>query len=193
MSSSWYRQPDGSAVCCFGCGERVGLDVARIYTDGDAPTIPCTRCGTMLPVPVFGSEGWDLDQTSTGEAPAARPSTTPDAASEPLVAPLEETTPAPARRPERRDPDRPKAAAIACRNCGTEVEINPDRMRLTVTHAVLPCPSCGAEFRARRSDAFRDLDTALGWSFYANEEDGPEPDHLRHRNGISRFFGGARS
>lgn len=83
---------------------------------------------------------------------------------------------------ERRDPER-KTTSLTCLACNECVALDPERMRLTVTHAVVCCPECGAETPARRSDAYRGAVDAVAWGFaiYAGEAPeagptvGPEP------------------
>jgi hypothetical protein len=74
---------------------------------------------------------------------------------------------------ERRDPDRPKAYEIRCRLCGEAVPLVAERMRLTLTHAMAPCPSCDVMIRVRRSDAFGDADAAIAWQFSSYADDAP--------------------
>lgn len=83
---------------------------------------------------------------------------------------------------ERRDPEQ-KSTSLTCLACNECMPLDPERMRLTVTHAVVCCPACGAETPARRSDAYRGAVDAVAWSFaiYAGEAPeaaptvGPEP------------------
>jgi transcription elongation factor Elf1 len=62
---------------------------------------------------------------------------------------------------DRRSPDRPTSAYVACRTCGTRLPLQPGQMRLTSTHAVLCCAACGAQVRVRRSDGERDADVSV--------------------------------
>jgi hypothetical protein len=83
---------------------------------------------------------------------------------------------------ERRDPEQ-KTSSLTCLACNECVPLDPERMRLTVTHAVVCCPVCGAETPARRADAYRGAADAVAWGFaiYAGQAPeaaptvGPEP------------------
>jgi hypothetical protein len=83
---------------------------------------------------------------------------------------------------ERRDPEH-KTTSLTCLACNECVPLDPERMRLTVSHAVVCCPACGAETPARRADAYRGAVDAVAWGFavYAGEAPeaaptmGPEP------------------
>jgi hypothetical protein len=83
---------------------------------------------------------------------------------------------------ERRDPEQ-KSTSLTCLACNECMSLDPERMRLTVTHAVVWCPACGAEMPARRSDAYRGAADTVAWGFaiYAGETPeaaptvGPDP------------------
>ena len=83
---------------------------------------------------------------------------------------------------ERRDPEH-KTTSLTCCACNEWVPLDPERMRLTVSYAVVCCPACGAETPARRADAYRGAVDAVAWGFavYAGEAPeaaptmGPEP------------------
>jgi len=190
---------NSSAVFCRVCGEWLPLDVTRISTDGGEPMLECPRCETMLRVPVFGESDWAEDVGPDARAPVTGLCSEPDAEPEPCDVPLDElVTPGLIERVERRDPDVPMAGWIACRVCGQDVPLDSEGMRLTLTHAHLTCTSCGSELYVRRSDAFRNVDKELGWSFasYADDSVNDEPEResaqTRRRGGISRLFGRTR-
>jgi hypothetical protein len=71
---------------------------------------------------------------------------------------------------ERRDPEQ-KSTSLTCLACNECMPLDPERMRLTITHAVVCCRACGAEMPARRSDAYRGAVDTVAWGFaiYAGE------------------------
>jgi len=170
MAMAWSaaRRQTRSAVRCPSCHEPVPLDVTRIRPDGGEPTIPCGGCGELVGVPVFGGD-WetevpDLDDAIDAESPALE---------DELPEPPEDDLPEEQPRAERRNPRRTKSAVVGCRTCGADVTLDAAAITLTWTHAALACAACGSEVRVRRSDAFRDVEGAIAWTFasYSLDDD----------------------
>jgi hypothetical protein len=91
---------------------------------------------------------------------------------------------------DTRDPERPPNADVECQRCAARIPLDPRGMHLTMTHAALQCPECGAWLQVRRSDAYRDVDTTVAWLFatYADEAPQDKPDHGERPGTVMRML-----
>jgi hypothetical protein len=168
-----------SAVRCDRCGTSIALDIGAVrFWRGD-PVFWCTRCRALVPVPVFddGAGGVDARVHDEVDAPGAAARVTAATCDPPQERFVQAADTA---FEERRRDGRPERGVIRCRACGGDLRLEPERMRLTWTHAVIACPGCGAEIAARRADAYRGVVDALSWGFAAyagaaDERGAPEP------------------
>ncbi len=175
MSERAAFEPFATTVSCQWCGADVSMDVRAVELRDGMPFIACTKCSTPVRVPTFSMDAAEY----LGAPPPLAP----------LVSQVEVTQdPPPADPDEPQDPEdgsvgtvreerrqgRSSRAHTSCQACGASVELDPRKMRLRWTHAALTCPSCGAEVRARRDDAFRNTDTQFPWTFTCYGADGEE-------------------
>jgi hypothetical protein len=69
------------------------------------------------------------------------------------------------------------ATQLACHRCGSLVELDPKLVRLRHMAATLDCDGCGLIMRVRHSDAYRDPEVGVAWTFasYGQEADNRIP------------------
>jgi hypothetical protein len=89
---------------------------------------------------------------------------------------------------ERRGPDSGQVTHVRCPTCSAPVLLDPVRMELRATHAILRCTECGGEVPVRTTDIDRLAPQGI-WAIasYA-EASGREPPEKPKRKGIARLF-----
>jgi len=177
MTAHGVTQPFATSVSCQWCGAEVPIDVRAVEVRENGPVIACPRCATPARLPTFGVDaGVEGSAFARSQDDAAGKAENEAPVPPPVVEPAVPDIPEPvqaARVERRRGRGR---EPTACRACGAAIPLASSSVRLWWTHASTSCPSCGAEVRVRRQDAFRTTDHAVPWTFTCYREDEDEEE-----------------